>query len=313
MLALGWRDILRPIRDGLRDRLPHPKPDGDIEKGRQQQRADALRGFTYFEDFEQLLDWRAQDVDPIQRANTPLLPRVVRPLEERGEEARANVLLCHDYSGNYHPYESVQGLGVDAESYACEYLQFIETFIYFSHKRVSVPPPTWINTLHRNGVKVLGTVLVEPGSVDVEQILKKEERPSSQGKDIYVVAKHLAAVAKCYAFDGWLINIEKAIPSRSWDLQDLLCFLGQLKAELGPSGKVIWLVNTFNYVRQAWRQIYWTPSSLNGYGRGSSKIFSWVRFDNSFTLIYGARNSLFPYLVIDWILHWGCCPHTLFQ
>lgn len=110
MFALGWRDILRPIRDGLRDRFPHPKPDRDIEKGRQQQRADAFRRFTYFEDFEQLLDWRAQNMDPIQRANTPLLPRVVRPLEERGEEARANVLLCHDYCGNYHPYESVQGL-----------------------------------------------------------------------------------------------------------------------------------------------------------------------------------------------------------
>jgi len=242
MFALGWKDILRPIRDGLRDRFPRPKPDTDLEKRRRQQCADALRGFAYFEDFDQLLNWKAEDVDPIQRANTPLLPRVIRPLEGHGGKPSANALLCHDCHGNYEPYESAQGLGVDTKSYACEHLQFVETFIYFSHKLMCIPPATWINTLHRNGVRVLGTFLIEPGSCDVERVLTKENHPSSQGKDVFVVAEQLAAIAKYYAFDGWLINIEKALPSKSWDLHGLLCFVEQLKEEVGPNGKIIWSV-----------------------------------------------------------------------
>lgn len=131
---VGWKDILRPIRDGLRDQLPSRKPkedDDEAEKRRRQRKADVLKGFAYFESFEEIESWSAQEVDPLQRANTPLL---TRPQSRQDEPAKARVVLIHDYAGNYHDYEACQGSFVTKESYACEYMQFVDSFVYFSHK-----------------------------------------------------------------------------------------------------------------------------------------------------------------------------------
>lgn len=37
----------------------------------------------------------------------------------------------------------------------------IDAFVYFSHARVSIPPPGWIAAAHRSGVPVLGTIITE--------------------------------------------------------------------------------------------------------------------------------------------------------
>ena len=132
---VGWKDILRPIRDGLRDQLPPRSPKEDEterEKRRQQRESDRLKGFAYFDTFEQVETWDPEAVYSPQRANTPLLPRSERA--EEGDCQKAKVVLIHDYSGNYHDYEDCQGSIVERESYACEYMQFIDTFVYFSHK-----------------------------------------------------------------------------------------------------------------------------------------------------------------------------------
>lgn len=130
---MGWKDILRPIRDGLRDNLPERKPDhdNDAEKRRKLRDSDALKGFAYFETFADIEKWTPESVDTLQRANTPLLCRA--PLAVSGGK-RAKVVLIHDYSGNYHEYEACQGSSSAKESYSCEYMQFIDSFVYFSHK-----------------------------------------------------------------------------------------------------------------------------------------------------------------------------------
>lgn len=45
--------------------------------------------------------------------------------------------------------------------YNIQYWSHIDTFIYFSHNRVSIPPPVWTNAAHRNGVLCLGTLITE--------------------------------------------------------------------------------------------------------------------------------------------------------
>lgn len=135
---MGWKDILRPIRDGFRDNFPPRSPkhdDGEVEKRRQQREVDALRGFAYFDSFEDLEEWTSADAAPLQKSNTPRLPRASLETENRRE---ARVVLIHDYAGNYHGYEDCQGSVVSREPYSCQYMQYVDTFVYFSHK-VSKP------------------------------------------------------------------------------------------------------------------------------------------------------------------------------
>lgn len=62
-------------------------------------------------------------------------------------------MVCHDLAGNYHDDACFQG------SWSLHYYNFwewrsIDIFVYFSHYMISIPPVGWINTGHRNGVKV---------------------------------------------------------------------------------------------------------------------------------------------------------------
>ncbi|KAF2855097.1 glycoside hydrolase family 85 protein [Plenodomus tracheiphilus IPT5] len=213
----GWKDILRPIRDGYRHLFPTPDTGPTPEERHRQRELDRLKGFTYFD-----------------TANTPLLPR--RRAQTK-HVSKADVLLVHDYAGNYHDYESVQLPGVTKKLYICEYLQHVDTFIYFSHKLVCVPPPTWTNTLHRNGVKALGTLLIEPQTKDSGRVL--EHVTSAEGMTFPLVNK-LVFIAQHYGFDGYLINVEKPFPSDVWDPKVLESFLSQLKCELGEAKQLVW-------------------------------------------------------------------------
>ncbi|GAB7344075.1 hypothetical protein MBLNU457_1986t1 [Dothideomycetes sp. NU457] len=236
-------DILRPIRDGLRDNLPERAPVEDHERTRQQQ-LDTLKGFAYFYTFDELDKWTADKVLPLQKANTPLLRRA--PLDDNlSSSKKAKLTLIHDYAGNYHDYE--QYMGADTEeselgvkNYVLNWHSYVENFVYFSHKLVCIPPPAWTNSLHRHGVKSFGTFLVEPGSVMIDRILARNWSTSRNGvKWVYPLATQLTEMAKVYGFDGWLINIEKTFPVRSWNRDLLIGFLEQLKAGVGD-GNVLW-------------------------------------------------------------------------
>lgn len=130
-------------------------------------------------------------MDPSSRANTPLLKRSGSRVNDQIGPTTL-VLLCHDYSGGYHDYESVRPSPLQNKLYACHYPQYINTFVYFSHKLVCIPPPTWINTMHRNGVKVLGTFMIERGSVHIERML-------DQVNGEFFVAKQLAVMVRRFS------------------------------------------------------------------------------------------------------------------
>ena len=236
-----WESIGRRIGKRLKDILRPPTEDhGPSREERQARRVrDAHRGFTYFDSVDEVEDWGVRDIDPVQQANTPLLKRPV--LEQSVHKSK--LLLCHDYAGNYHDYESsVRPSTVESELYSCQYLQFVDTFVYFSHKLVCLPPPTWTNTLHRNGVKVLGTFVLEPQS-PVERLFTKLD-----GR--YLIAEQLARMASAYNFEGYLLNFEKEFETNF--IEDILGFIKQLKKGLGDDRMVIWydsldVHNSLNY------------------------------------------------------------------
>ncbi|KAI5367981.1 Putative glycoside hydrolase, family 85, cytosolic endo-beta-N-acetylglucosaminidase [Septoria linicola] len=224
-----------------------PSPSKCAGSGESKRVLDVLKGFTYLASFDELQQWSEEFADPLQRSNTPLVQRA------RGDDddERSKVMLIHDYAGGYNDYESAQGVEVFTEQYSCEYLQNVESFVYFSHHLVSVPPPTWTNTCHRNGVKVLGTFIVEPGASQVDSILEQDDLGS------YWVARKLACMAKHYDFDGWLVNIEAAFSIFSWSSGRLERFLRQLRAELGQGSQLVWYdaLTSFNFV--------WYQNTLN--------------------------------------------------
>ena len=43
-----------------------------------------------------------------------------------------------------------------ADAYRFYHWANIDTFIYFSHYLVTIPPPCWINAAHKHGIPVLG-------------------------------------------------------------------------------------------------------------------------------------------------------------
>lgn len=102
---------------------------------------------------------------------------------------------------------------------------------------VCIPPPSWTNTLHRNGVKVLGTFLVEPQSTNIAKILQRTSSDTLEWD--YTLASQLTRIARFYGFDGWLINLEKTFPITDWSLSKLEGFLEQLKSAF-DDGCVIW-------------------------------------------------------------------------
>ena len=237
-----WKKIGWHFGKKLKDILsPSPGEAGPSKAERKAQRLrDIPRGFAYLDDFDELNSWVTSDVDPVQQANTPLLARSTDSIQDSSSE-KSKVLLCHDYNGGYHDYEAVRPDKMSSELYSCHYLQYVDTFVYFSHKLVCVPPPTWTNTLHRNGVKVLGTCIVEPQTPDIEKMLV-----TANGS--FHIAEQLARMADAYGFDGWLLNIEKEFSTNV--TKQLLDFIKCLKQALGDCRQVIWYdaLDTDNYV-----------------------------------------------------------------
>ncbi|KAL9004368.1 MAG: hypothetical protein Q9188_002813 [Gyalolechia gomerana] len=229
-----WKRIGRRIGKKLRDVLgPHPNvPSPSVEERRAQRLRDALVGLVYFDTFKELELWHPTNVDPIQQANQPLLPRVSNVHNHDGPKTR--LLLCHDYKGGYHEYESVRPSPLNSESYSCKHLQYVDTFVYFSHKLLCIPPPAWINVLHRHGVEVLGTFLIEPQTPNMDRLLMK-----TNGK--FTVAKQLTDMADAYGFDGWLLNIEQDAPVTCQDWhRNLVDFLDELQISMSKHKKVLW-------------------------------------------------------------------------
>lgn len=203
--------------------------------------------FIHLDSMQELADWNSEA--SFQHApnvsNTPLClrPAVTPKLSSDQVSTEGSIpqlLVCHDYKGGYHPSESSQGRCPFPETvYTAEYLQYISTFVYFSHKRVAIPPAPWINLMHRNGVKVLGTFLIEgdEGSSEMGRIFEK----GSEGE--FLFATQLARIAETYRFDGWLMNLESSFPTGKFSPFQLQKFLRELKsatAALVPGSKIIW-------------------------------------------------------------------------
>ncbi|CAG8525575.1 5375_t:CDS:2, partial [Scutellospora calospora] len=123
----------------------------------------------------------------------------------------------------------------------------------FSHHRITIPPPQWTNTAHRNGVKVLGTFITEWVRDMLENELwvrgphTKVPLDDSENVDRRVVstvfADKLVSMAIYYNFDGWFINIESPLIGGSLHALQVITFMNYLTQQMHkhkPGSVVLW-------------------------------------------------------------------------
>ncbi|KAF3906669.1 hypothetical protein ABW20_dc0109960 [Dactylellina cionopaga] len=188
----------------------------------------------YFDDLASVRHWQpdgSRKGEALDVANIPLQERPM--LEERDP---FKLLVCHDFKvgrekplsnypkGAYLPYEDSQGIFSDEVVYTLEYLHLVSTFVYFSHHRVTIPPAPWVNLMHKNGVRVLGTFLVEPGNTTGFDDLLEQDLNGN-----FVFVEKLAEIAAYYGFDGWLLNFESPFPDEKYRLDHTLKFIEDLR------------------------------------------------------------------------------------
>ncbi|XP_052784128.1 uncharacterized protein LOC128219957 [Mya arenaria] len=191
-------------------------------------------------DLDEVLSWQpAQDefcVSSVAR----------RP---RKEQDGPRMLVCHDMRGGYLEDRLVQGCGKQ-NTYRFFHWQYVDTFVYFSHYFVTIPPPAWTNAGHRNGVKVLGTVITEwdDGKARCKIFLETEESYKA-------FADQLVKIAKYYGFDGWLINIENVIETGAEvdRLCEFVCYLTTEQHRVCPDSLVIWYDSVITTGKLEWQ------------------------------------------------------------
>ncbi|XP_033221920.1 cytosolic endo-beta-N-acetylglucosaminidase isoform X2 [Belonocnema kinseyi] len=156
-------------------------------------------------------------------------------LDKLDRDQQPKTICCHDMKGGYLEDRFIDGSDAH-DAYVFYNWNVIDTFIYFSHHLVTIPPYGWINAAHRHGVKVLGTIITEHGfGVQVW------EKVFSTTEETEKFANALVQIAKFYGFEGWLLNVENTIKRE--DVSKLLYFVrfltNRIHEELEGS-EIIW-------------------------------------------------------------------------
>ncbi|XP_067403289.1 cytosolic endo-beta-N-acetylglucosaminidase isoform X4 [Emydura macquarii macquarii] len=185
----------------------------------------------YLSSLEELLAWKPTGDDDFNVATMPLAKRQP-PLHSK----RPRTLVCHDMKNGYLEDRFIQG-SASRDPYIFYHWQYIDIFVYFSHHTVTIPPVTWTNAAHRNGVSVLGTFITEwtDGGKLCESFL------AGEADGYCAVAEQLVHIASFYCFDGWLVNIENRLSEAA--VRNLPFFLRHLRERLQrvlPGGLVLW-------------------------------------------------------------------------
>ncbi|XP_012217337.1 cytosolic endo-beta-N-acetylglucosaminidase isoform X1 [Linepithema humile] len=167
-------------------------------------------------------------------------------LEKVYKDEQPRTLICHDMKGGYLEDRFIGG-STSHESYVFYHWSVVDTFVYFSHHFVTIPPCGWINAAHRHGVKVLGTVITEGNNDTWDTILMSQENARK-------FANALIKIAKYYQFEGWLLNIENKI--KQTDIDNLIYFVKYLTENIHKEiedSEIIWYDSVTNKGELNWQ------------------------------------------------------------
>ncbi|KAK3091343.1 hypothetical protein FSP39_019132 [Pinctada imbricata] len=192
----------------------------------------------------------------------------------------------------------------DPTAYRFYHWQYIDMFIYFSHHFVTIPPSTWTNAAHRNGVQMLGTVITEwqEGLQRCKTFLESESAYKAVGDK-------LVSIATYYKFDGWLINIENPIQGEKLgNLHGFVKYLAEQMHDQLPGSTVLWYDSVIRTGELKWQDALNEKNKMFfdvcdgiflNYNWNDEKLF------NSLSMAKGVDRSIDVFVGID-VFGRGC-------
>ena len=160
---------------------------------------------------EQVMNWRADSeftsLDNV--SSEPLARRYPAQLDDAraGLDTRVKILYAPDGMNNFANYLTTQD---KFNLYNFTHWSQIDVLNWFAGTAdhvVQIPARPWVDTAHKNGVKVIGSIFLAiakyGGSADTAEALLKQDE---NGR--FIMAHRLVDIAQYYGFDGWLMNQE---------------------------------------------------------------------------------------------------------
>lgn len=159
-------------------------------------------------------------------------------------------MVCHDMMGGYKEDHLKSPIKSRTHCYRFNHWGITDYFVYFSHHRVSIPPPSYTNVGHSHGTKVLGTIITEGLRICGSQfgedettrlinglISKPDGSQVAENKNFY--ANKLVELCKFYGFDGYLLNIETNCKETE-KLKEWVSYLREKLHEEVPGSVLVW-------------------------------------------------------------------------
>jgi len=212
----------------------------------------------------QLKQWSPQSqlatADNISRQ--PLARRFVAPLlVDSQQDQRAKVLYAPDGMNNFSNYLQAQPKFNLYNFSNWAQIDVLNWFAGTADLTIQIPARPWVETAHKNGVKVIGSVFLGiaqwGGSPDtVEKLLEQD------GQGRFVMAHQLVAIAQYYGFDGWLVNQETDLTAVK-DAQNQL-LKGQEDAKRGAelAARMLAFMQYLTAIAPQGMEIHWYDSMI---------------------------------------------------
>jgi endo-beta-N-acetylglucosaminidase D len=142
-------------------------------------------------------------------SSVPLKKRFVAELgnNKLPLDSKVKVLIAPDGMNNLANYLQEQKTFNLYNFTHWSHIDVLNWFAGTANETVNLPARPWVETAHKNGVKVIGTVYLSVAQYggNVETVARLLQQ-NSDGE--FPFAKKLVAMADFYGFDGWLINPE---------------------------------------------------------------------------------------------------------
>lgn len=206
-----------------------------------------------FESYDELLDWfegcsNGTALGPTDRANVAREKLENYLTTQRtngaghgiGSKLHPSVTVLHDAKSGYDVCEDKLVLGdydhPSGNHYWLRWPELVDEFIYFSHSFLTVPSATWVNCLHRHGIPVVGSFVLQEveGRYTDPSLFRRDD----DGE--YRLVKILVSLCQLFHFEGWLLKFETRFTGGPRSAMDFVRALQNRLRTNVKQGRLIW-------------------------------------------------------------------------